>query len=66
MDWNDFTSGGVGALIGAVAVVCGFRSRMTNIEKEYFQLRIENQKMFKEIRDDVKLLIAKTAERRKE
>lgn len=66
MELNDLTSGGIGAVIGAVAVVCGFRSRMDTLEKEHIILRMETQKMFKEIRSDIKKLIAKTAERREE
>lgn len=62
--WTDYTEGGIGAIIGAVLVALGLKSRINNIEKNYHEFKAETQEMFKEIRDDIKTLIEKSAERR--
>lgn len=64
MDIVDYTEGGVGAIIGAGLTILGFRSRLHNIETNHQEFKTETRSMFKEIRDDIKLLIEKSAERR--
>lgn len=87
MDWNDFTSGGIGALIGSVLMVAGFRGRLNILEKEAIarqkecdalwaqckeirqeckELRDETLAVNREIRNDIKELIKKTAQRRED
>ena len=64
MDISDYTEGGIGALVGAGLAILGFRSRLNNIEINHQEFKIETQTMFKEIRDDIKTLIEKSADRR--
>ena len=64
MDIADYTEGGIGAIIGAGLTILGFRNRLNNIEINHQEFKIETQTMFKEIRDDIKTLIEKSADRR--
>ena len=48
MDWNDFTSGGVGAVCGSIITIVGFRGRLNNLEKECGLLREECKTLWKE------------------
>ena len=71
MEWKDFAEGAIGAIIGSVLTILGFKSRLdviekivAGIEKDCEELEAETLAMFREIRDDIKGLIAKTGERR--
>jgi hypothetical protein len=64
VDFLDYTEGGIGALIGGVLVALGLKSKISNIEINHQEFKIETQSMFKEIRDDIKTLIEKSADRR--
>ena len=64
MNISDYTEGGIGAILGAGLAILGFRSRLNGIESNYHEFKTETQEMFKEIRDDIKTLIEKSAERR--
>lgn len=70
-EWTDFVEGGVGAIIGSVLTILGFRSRLdkseikqAGIEKDCTELKTEMLAMFSEIRKDIKKLIEKTAQGR--
>lgn len=64
MDVMDYAEGGVGALVGGVLVALGLKSKINNIEKAHHEFKTETQEMFREIRDDIKTLIEKSADRR--
>ena len=64
MDLMEYAEGGIGALVGGVLVALGLKSKINNIEANHQEFKIETQSMFKEIRDDIKTLIEKSAERR--
>lgn len=64
MDFMEYAEGGVGAIVGAILVALGLKSRINNIEANYHEFKTETQSMFKEIRDDIKTLIEKAGERR--
>lgn len=77
MDWSDYTQGGLGAImgtvVGSVLTVLGFRSRLdkaevkqAEIEKDCSELKAETLAMFLEIRKDIKNLIERSGERRRE
>jgi len=57
MDWTDYTQGGMGAVIGSIVTVLGFRRRLDDIEKDHESLKTETHDMFKEIRRDIKELL---------
>ena len=59
MDWSDYTQGGIGAIIGSVLTVLGFRGRLNNLEDKCESLKEESHAMFKEIRDDIKKLLSR-------
>lgn len=59
MDWTDYTQGGIGAIIGSVLTVLGFKSRIKNIEERHTELKEETHTMFKEIRADIKELLSR-------
>lgn len=71
MNWLEYLEGGIGAVIGSVLTVLGFKSRIDKaeikqdeIEKDCAELKSETLAMFSVIREDIKRLIEKTARRR--
>lgn len=77
MAWSDYTQGGLGAILGSVfgsvLTVFSFRSRLdraevkqAEIEKDCAELKAETLAMFYEIRKDIKNLIERSGERRRE
>lgn len=66
MDWKDCVLGMLGAIIGSVTTALGMGSRIHSIEKDCAELKAETLAMFHEIRGDIKDLISKTGERRRE
>lgn len=59
IDWSDYTQGGIGAIIGSILTVLGFRGRLDTIERNHDELKKETHAFFKEIRDDIKILLAR-------
>ena len=59
MDWSDYTQGGIGAIIGSILTVLGFKGRLNQVEKDCEALKKESHAMFREIRDDIKQLLGK-------
>lgn len=71
MEWSDYAGGGIGAIFGSLVTILGFRSRLdkaelkqSEVEKDCAELKTETLTMFYEIREDIKKLISKTADRR--
>ena len=56
---NKYTQGALGALLGSVATIFAFRSRIKSLEREHQELRKETQVMFREIREDIKVLLGR-------
>lgn len=64
MNLGDYTEGGIGAILGAGLAILGFRGRLNGIEQSHQEFKKETKIMFREIRADIKTLIAKSANRR--
>lgn len=71
MDWTDLAEGGLGAVVGSILTALGMGYRLKNVEEDCRDLRKEMLVIVKEIkadnvivREDIKKLIEKTAERR--
>jgi len=56
---NKYTQGAVGAILGALATIFVFKNRVKQLEEEHLEFRKETQIMFREIREDIKILLGR-------
>lgn len=56
---NKYTQGAVGAILGALATIFVFKNRIKQLEEEHLEFRKETQIMFREIREDIKILLGR-------
>jgi len=63
---NKYTQGVLGALLGSVATIFAFRSRVNKLEREHAEFRKETNMMFREIRADIKVLLSRRQNNRHE
>lgn len=56
---NKYTQGALGAILGALATIFVFKNRIKQLEEEHLEFRKETQIMFREIREDIKILLGR-------
>jgi len=61
-----FFEGAIGAVLGSVATLFVFKNRVKNLENEHSEFRKETQEMFREIREDIKVLLSRRQNNRHE
>lgn len=54
-----FFEGAIGAILGAIATICVFNTRIKKLENEHIEFRKETNIMFREIREDIKVLLGR-------
>lgn len=54
-----FFEGAIGAILGAIATIFVFNTRVKKLEQEHMEFRQETNHMFREIREDIKILLGR-------
>lgn len=54
-----FFEGAIGAILGSLATVFVFRNKILQLEQEHAEFRKETRTMFREIREDIKVLLGR-------
>lgn len=54
-----FFEGAVGAVLGSIATVFVFKNKISQLEQEHVEFRKETRMMFREIREDIKVLLSR-------
>ena len=54
-----FFEGAIGAILGSLATVFVFKNKIAQLEQEHVEFRKETRLMFREIREDIKVLLGR-------